>query len=394
MKRTILIVLDGVGIGEMPDAHKYNDCGSNTLCNTARMSGGLKLNSLSRLGIANIAKDLGYDLYGVSPMDKTIGYYGAMMEHSSGKDTMTGHFEIIGIVNEDAMPTYPDGFPKELISKIEEAIGTTVISLGPSSGTEVIKLFGEQHLSTKRPIIYTSADSVLQVAAHEDIISRDQLYSMCRIIRNIMTDKNGVGRVIARPFSGIPGHFYRTDGRHDYGLKPRCPNLLTILKDSQLEVMACGKIDDIFSMCGITSSDHTTDNDRIFDSMLNYMKEEKNGLIFVNLIDFDQKYGHRNDVFGFAKALESFDLKLPSLFKIMTEDDLLIITADHGNDPTTLSTDHSREYVPLMVYSKKFKESGSLGIRSTFADVGATIADFFSVPWNIKYGTSFLNNMI
>ena len=257
----------------------------------------------------------------------------------------------------------------------------------------MIKEFGQLHLKTGKPIIYTSADSVLQVAAHEDVISRDELYRICRSIREVMVEPNGVGRVIARPFSGDVGEFYRTDGRHDYALKPSSPNTLTMLMNAGLEVMACGKIDDIFSMCGITSTNHTADNESTFNAMISYLKGGKDGLIFVNLIDFDQKYGHRNDVRGFAKAVEDFDRKLPSMMELMCDEDLLIITADHGNDPTTLSTDHSREYVPLMVYSPKFKSSGSLGIRSTFSDIGATVVEYFGLTWNLKDGTSFLAEM-
>lgn len=393
MKRVILIVMDGVGIGEMPDAHSYKDSGSNTLCNTAASVGGLKLNCLSMLGIGNIAASVGGHLDGVPETEESIGYYGAMAERSVGKDTMTGHFEMVGIVQSMPMPTYPNGFPKDLIGQIENAIGMPVISLGPASGTEVIKEFGQLHLENGKPIIYTSADSVLQVAAHEDVIPRDELYRICRIIRKIMVGPNGVGRVIARPFAGAVGEFYRTNGRHDYALKPPSPNMLTMLKDAGLEVMACGKIDDIFSMCGITSTNHTADNESTFNAMISYLKGGKDGLIFVNLIDFDQKYGHRNDVHGFAKAVEDFDRKLPLMMELMCDEDLLIITADHGNDPTTLSTDHSREYVPLMVYSPKFKRSGSLGIRSTFSDIGATVVEYFGLTWNLKDGTSFLAEM-
>lgn len=383
IKNITLIVLDSVGIGELPDAYKYGDEGSNTLSNILKNSTNVKLPNLNKLGLGLIE-----GVEGLEHVKSATGSYGRLSESSVGKDTTTGHWEIGGIILSEPFPTFPNGFPDELISKFEKLIGTKSLGNKVASGTVIIEELGEEHMKTGYPIVYTSADSVFQIAAHEDIISIERLYELCKIARKILIGKYAVGRVIARPFNGKPGEFSRTSNRRDFSLKPAEKTMLDIIKDAGLEVMAVGKIEDIFSGQGITKSVHTVDNMDGVDKTIEYIKEHKNGLIFTNLVDFDMKYGHRNNVEGYARALEEFDSRLPEIIDNLNEDEALIITADHGCDPTTVSTDHSREYVPILIYGDKIKKSINLGTRKTFADIGATILDLLGLS-GLKNGESF-----
>lgn len=395
--RAVLVILDGVGVGELPDADEYGDQGSNTLVNAARAAGGLRLPNFGRLGLGNLVTDAGFELAGVSACDSPIASYGRMAQASPGKDTTTGHWEIAGIQLERPFPTYPVGFPPEITTAFERAIGRKILGNRPASGTEIIKELGEEHMATERPIVYTSADSVFQIAAHEDVIAPDELYEMCRIARAILTGQHAVGRVIARPFEGRTGHFARTVRRRDFSLSPPGPTLLDLVADAGLDVMGCGKIDDIFAMRGITISRHVSGNDEVFDAVLSFLDEGRPGLVFANLIDFDMKWGHRNDVEGFARGFEHVDQRLPELLQRIKTGDLLAMCADHGNDPTTPSTDHSREYVPVLAMSPQAAEAGrsgrSIGVRSSFADLGATIAEFLGIPWGLA-GESFLRQVL
>lgn len=385
-KRVILIVLDSVGVGELPDAYKFGDEGSNTLGHVTEKTG-VELPNMGKLGLGNIIP-----LKSVPENPNAIGGYGKMAEKSAGKDTTTGHWEIAGLITEKPFPTYPHGFPEEIIKEFEKRIGRKVLGNKPASGTEIIKELGEEHVKTGYPIVYTSADSVFQVAAHEDVIPLEELYRICEIAREILKGDHALGRVIARPFTGTPGNFVRTGNRRDFSLKPFEPTILDMLKEAGYEVFAVGKIEDIFAGQGITEKNHTTNNDEGITATIKAMDEIKNGLIFTNLVDFDMLYGHRNDVEGYAKALTHFDNRLPEIMGKLTKEDLLIITADHGCDPTTPSTDHSREYVPLLVYSPSMKHGVNLGVRSTYSDVAATIAEIFKVG-PTKHGTSFLKEL-
>lgn len=369
-RRVMLIVLDGVGIGALPDAHLYGDEGSNTLGNIARQVR-LKLPHLTRLGLGNIAP-----LEGIDPQEQPLAAYGKMGERSPGKDTTTGHWEMAGIILDKPFPLYPEGFPPEIIEEFEKRIGRKVLGNKPASGTVIIEELGAEHMATGKPIVYTSADSVFQIAAHEEVIPLEELYRMCEVARELLQGDHAVGRVIARPFVGTPGNFQRTANRHDYSLAPPSPNMLELVQQKGLEVIGVGKIGDIYAGKGITRSIPTKSNMDGVDQTVRTWREMKAGLLFTNLVDYDMKYGHRNNVEGFAGALEEFDARLPELMEILEEDDLLIITADHGVDPTTPSTDHSREYVPLLIYGKNIKPGVNLGVRSTFADVGATIAEY------------------
>lgn len=382
MKRVALVVLDSVGVGELPDAGKYGDTGSNTLCHIARSVGGLRLPNLAGLGLGNIIH-----IAGVPPAKKPAASFGRMAELSPGKDTTTGHWELSGLILERPFPVYPDGFPPELIRAYEERIGRKVLGNKVASGTAIIEELGEQHMATGLPIVYTSADSVFQIAAHEEIIPLEELYRICRIARELLTGEHAVGRVIARPFTGGPGNFKRTMNRHDFSLKPPGQTVLNLLKDNGIPVIAIGKIRDIFDGEGITDSIPTKGNTDGMEQIINMLNSVTGGLIFANLVDFDMLYGHRNNPRGYAEALEELDLRLPELLKLLREEDVLIITADHGCDPTTPSTDHSREYVPLLVYGKTLRGGIDLGVRETFADVAATIAESFGLKYSA--GTSF-----
>lgn len=378
-----LIVLDSVGIGELPDANKYGDEGSNTLGNIIKKTKGVKLNNLNNLGLGAIE-----GVEGLDSINNIIGIYGRLAESSAGKDTTTGHWEIGGIILKEPFPTFPDGFPEELILKYEMLIGTKTLGNKVASGTVIIDELGEEHMKTGYPIIYTSADSVFQIAAHEDIIPINRLYEICEIARGILKDKYAVGRVIARPFIGRPGAFSRTSNRKDFSLKPVDKTMLDFIKEAGMEVMAVGKIEDIYSGQGITRSIHTSDNMDGIDKTIEFMKEHKKGLIFTNLVDFDMKYGHRNDAEGYARALEEFDNRLPEIIENLSDDEVLMITADHGCDPTTASTDHSREYVPILIYGKMIKNGVNLGTRKTFADIGATIMNLLGLE-GLNNGESF-----
>lgn len=389
MKRAILVVLDSVGVGELKDAKIYGDEGSHTLDNVYKSCKGLEINELERLGIGNIE-----GVNGPKKCDKAIGAFGRCEEASKGKDTVTGHWEISGVILEEPLNTYPQGFSDDIINEfkkranVEGILGNIV-----ASGTQIIEDLGEEHVKTGYPIIYTSADSVFQIAAHEDVIPVEKLYEMCEIARNMLVDKWAVGRVIARPFIGEAPNFKRTSNRRDYALDPFNKTMLEYLKDANYEVAAVGKIEDIYNKKGITSAVHTKSNMDGVDKTLEYMDTVKEGLIFTNLVDFDMLYGHRNDPAGYGKALEDFDNRLQEIYSKMAEDDILIITADHGCDPTTSSTDHSREHIPVLVYGKNVKAGVNIGTRETFADIGKTILDFFNVQ-NELVGKSFLKDIV
>lgn len=382
-RRVMLIVLDGVGIGALPDAHLFGDEGSNTLGNVARQVG-LNLPHLQRLGLGNIAP-----LEGIDPVAAPLAAYGKMAERSPGKDTTTGHWEMAGIILTKPFPVYPNGFPPEIIAEFEKRIGRQVLGNKPASGTVIIEELGAEHLATGKPIVYTSADSVFQIAAHEEVIPLEELYWMCRVAREILQGEHAVGRVIARPFIGRPGSFQRTANRHDFSLAPPSPTMLELVEAKGLEVVGVGKISDIYAGRGITRSLPTKSNMEGVDRTLKAWESLSAGLVFTNLVDYDMKFGHRNNAEGFAAALEEFDRRLPELMGVLEEDDLLIITADHGNDPTTPSTDHSREYVPLLIYGPQVKGGVYLGVRPTFADVGATVVDYLGAG-GLPQGESLL----
>lgn len=381
-KRVALFVLDSVGVGELPDAGKYGDIGSNTLGNMARAVGGLKMPNFGQLGLGNIIH-----VEGVPPAEKPTASFGRMAEKAAGKDTTTGHWEMTGLILKQPFPVYPNAFPPKIIRDYEEKIGRPVLGNKVASGTVIIDELGARHMETGYPIVYTSADSVFQVAAHEAIIPLEELYRICRIAREMLVGEHAVGRVIARPFEGKPGSFRRTPNRHDFSLKPPGKTVLDLLKANNIPVTAVGKIEDIFDGEGITSAVHTRGNTDGMDQALKLMRADSEGLIFTNLVDFDMLYGHRNNPRGYADALEELDRWLPELLALLRKDDILMITADHGCDPTTSSTDHSREHVPLLVYGKSLRGGVNLGVRETFADIAATIAEAFGFEFEV--GTSF-----
>lgn len=382
MKRAIIIVLDAVGIGELPDADKYGDKGSNTLMHVKEALPALNLKNMCNLGLGLIDGDNVYE-----KVNNPNGIYGKMAEHSAGKDTTTGHWEISGIWIDKPFPTYPKGFPKEIIEEFESKIDRKVLGNCVASGTVIIQELGDEHMKTGYPIVYTSADSVFQIACHEDIIPIEEQYRYCEIAREILQGDNGVGRVIARPFIGSNGHYTRTERRKDFSLPPIAPTLLDYVSDAGLTVSAVGKIEDIFCNRGITQSVHTHTNAEGIEQTIKYIENAPDGLIFTNLVDTDMLYGHRNDVEGFGKSLQYFDDNLPRIINAMSDDDILFITADHGCDPTTPSTDHSREYVFLLGYGKNIKPH-NIGIRRTYADLAKTIADYFNIE-NDLHGEKF-----
>lgn len=387
-KRVFLVVMDSVGIGEAPDAEKFGDKGSHTLGHIADRMNGLKMPNMGSLGLSNIE-----EIKGISPAQKPLAYYTKMEEASNGKDTMTGHWEIMGLNIQTPFQVFPDGFPDELISELEAKTGRKVIGNKPASGTEILDELGEEHMKTGSLIVYTSADSVLQIAAHEEIVPIEELYDICKIARELTLDeKYMVGRVIARPFLGEPGNFKRTSNRHDYALKPFGRTVMNELKDAGLDVLAIGKISDIYDGEGVTESLRTISNMDGMDKLLQTLDQDFTGLSFLNLVDFDALFGHRRDPEGYGKALEEYDARLTEVFSKLKEDDLLIITADHGNDPVHYGTDHTREYVPLLVYSKGMNEGKELPVRKTFADIGATVAENFNVKMP-EHGTSFLKEL-
>jgi phosphopentomutase len=387
-KRIFVIVMDSVGIGEAPDAKSFGDIGADTLGHIAEKMNGLHMPNMAKLGLSNIRQ-----LNGIEKANKPWAVYTKMKEASAGKDTMTGHWEMMGLNIEVPFRVFPEGFPDELIQELEKRTGRKVIGNKPASGTAILDELGEEHIKTGAIIVYTSADSVLQIAAHEEIVPLDELYKICKIARELTLDeKYMVGRVIARPFVGEPGNFKRTANRHDYALKPFGGTVMNELKDSGLEVIAIGKISDIYNGEGVTKSLRTVSNQDGMDKLIDTFGVDFTGLSFLNLVDFDALYGHRRDPIGYGKALEEFDARLPEVFAKMQEDDLLMITADHGNDPVHSGTDHTREYVPLLVYSKRMNEGVELAIRQSFSDLGATVAENFNVNMPV-YGTSFLKDL-
>jgi phosphopentomutase len=388
IRRVILIVLDSVGCGDAPDAAQYGDEGSNTLANMARAVGGLKVPNLARLGLGNITS-----VQGVPPVDVPLGAYGRLTEVSAGKDTTTGHWELAGVPVFRPFPTYPHGFPADLMAEFERRIGRGTLGNYPASGTVIIQELGEEHMRTGKPIVYTSADSVFQIAAHEEIIPLEELYRMCRVARELLTGDHAVGRVIARPFVGKVGAFTRTENRRDFSLTPDRDTILDVLKAAGKEVIGVGKIEDIFAHRGLTQSQHTGNNPADMAAILEFMAVDADGLIFANLVDFDMLYGHRNNPRGYADALEQFDARLPDIELALRGVDVLMLTADHGNDPTTPSTDHSRERVPILVTGPRVRRGVALGARASFADVAATIADLLGVAWE-GAGQSFADLII
>ncbi|GEK34448.1 phosphopentomutase [Kurthia sibirica] len=390
-KRIHLIVMDSVGIGEAPDAQQFNDVGADTLGHIAEKMNGLTMPNMAKFGYSNIRQLIGKEpLQGIPTVAQPTAYYGRMEEASVGKDTMTGHWEIMGLNIDTAFKVYPNGFPDELLQKLEELTGRKVLCNKPASGTQVIEDFGKEHMETGALIIYTSADPVLQIAAHEDIVPLEELYKICEIARELTQQPEFlVGRVIARPFLGEPGNFKRTSNRHDYALKPFGRTVMNEMKDAGLDVIALGKIADIYNGEGVTQSIRTKNNTDGMDQLINVLKTDFHGLSFLNLVDFDAEYGHRRDPIGYGEALEEYDRRLPEVLALLGDDDLLLITADHGNDPTFPGTDHTREYVPIIAYSPRFKVGAALSDIQTFASLGATVADNFNVKLP-PFGKSFL----
>ncbi len=375
IKRIAVIVIDGVGAGELPDAADYGDAGSNSLSNTARVLGGINLPNLGEIGIGNITP-----IQGVPPRKETRGAYGKCTEISKGKDSVTGHWELMGVEVKKPFPTYPNGFPPEVLDEFKRLTGYDVLGNKPASGTEIIKELGEEHVRTGIPIVYTSADSVFQIAAHEDVIPIPELYRLCEISRKMLTGEHAVGRVIARPFIGDSAEtFTRTKRRHDYPLLAPVDTMLDTLIKAGHKVYATGKIDDLFGGRGITKTHHSVFNMESIQAMVDFMDEDFTGMLFANLVEFDMTYGHRNDVKGYAQKLEEFDAFVPTIRAKMQPTDIAMVVADHGVDPTTVSTDHSREYIPLLVFGQQVKDSVDLGIRGSFADVAATIAEALGV---------------
>jgi len=383
-RRAIVIVMDSVGIGELPDARQYGDEGSNTLGNIDKQVP-LEIPTLRALGLEQV----GGLTRLTRPTRLTPGAFGRMAEASAGKDSVTGHWELMGIVLDRPFPVFPNGFPADIVAEFSRQARRCVLGNKAASGTQIIDELGAEHLSTGALIVYTSADSVFQIAAHEDIVPVPELYRACEIAYKLVGEGLGVGRVIARPFVGTPGHFKRTANRHDYALPPPRETLLDRVTAASLPVVAIGKIEDLFAGRGITRAFHTASDDEGMDHVERQMTDIDRGLIFTNLVDFDTQYGHRNDIEGYARNLERFDARLGALLPRLRDDDVLIVTADHGNDPTTASTDHSREYVPLLVTGARVRSGVDLGTRRTFADVGQTLAEVFGVG-RLDHGTSFL----
>ena len=378
MSRAIIIVLDAVGIGELPDAAEYGDAGSNTLMHVKAAVPETVLKNMCKMGLGLI-EDCG-NIY--DKVDAPLGFYGKAAEKSKGKDTTTGHWEISGLCLEKPFPTYPNGFPKEVIEEFERRIGRKTLGNYPASGTEIIKILGAEHIKTGYPIVYTSADSVFQIAAHKSVIPLETLYEYCRIARELLQGEHCAARVIARPFEGEEGSFVRTSERHDFSLPPTGKTLLDYVKEAGMEVKAVGKIKDIFANRGITEHAPTSGNAQGIEETIKFMKQDFDGLIFTNLVDTDMLYGHRNDPLGFSRALEYFDSKLPEILDNLRPDDLLFITADHGCDPTTASTDHSREYIFILGVGGNI--TGNIGTRLTYSDIGKTAAEFLKIPNDLK----------
>ncbi|MCF6268614.1 MAG: phosphopentomutase [Melioribacteraceae bacterium] len=386
MNNFIIILLDGVGVGELPDADKFGDVGSSTLSNIAKVVDGLSLPNLEKLGLGNIV-----DISGVAKVTTPLASFGKMNEKAPGKDSVSGHWEIAGLELDFDFPYYPNGFPKRIVDKFLELTGYKgILGNKAASGTEIILELGDEHLKTEYPIIYTSADSVFQIAAHEEVIPLKRLYEICEISREkIFVADDSIGRIIARPFVGSSGNYKRTTNRKDYSLSPSGNTVMDLLKKEGIETFAIGKINDLFNHRGITQPVESKSNEEGIKKLLQTIEQNNNSFIFINLVDFDVYFGHRNDPKGFANALSYFDRRLPEILDLLDTDDTLIITADHGNDPTTPSTDHSREYIPLLYYQKG-KVGKNLGVRSTFADIGKSAATFFSIKNNL-IGENFLH---
>lgn len=389
-QRVIILILDACGVGELPDAAAYGDIGAATLPNVARAVGGLNMPQCRSLGLGNIVP-----IQGVAPVSSPPGCYGRMAEKSAGKDSTSGHWEIAGVILPEAFPLFPDGFPRTLVDEFEKRAGVRTIGNVAASGTEIIERLGEEHLRTKTLILYTSADSVLQLAAHEDIYPVERLYEICRIARELLVGEYNVGRVIARPFVGTPGHFIRTAARKDFSRVPPSDTLLDLMVKEGHKVLAIGKIYDLFAGRGITTTIKTANNDEVMRAVIDAVGHDTtHELIFANCVDFDMLWGHRNDEVSFARGLELFDSRLGTLLETLREKDLLIITADHGCDPTIKnSTDHTREYVPLLVYGRTMRRGVDLGTRTSFSDIGSTIAEMFDLPGGLK-GTTFLEAVV
>lgn len=383
--RVILIVLDGVGAGAAPDAAVFGDEGAHTLAHVAEAVGGLRVPNLEALGLGHLGP-----LAGVRRTGQPDGCFGKMAPLSKGKDSTTGHWEMAGVVVEKPFPTYPKGFPKDIIDAFQQAIGRKTLGNFPASGTTIIQEMGVQHLQTGSPIVYTSADSVFQVAAHERVISAEELYAICRTARRLLAPPHQVARVIARPFTGEPGAFTRTDGRRDFSVAPPAPTLLDALKAAGYPVIGVGKIEDLFAGRGLTRAVPTKTDAATIEALLQLLTSTPRGLIFANLIDFDTRYGHRNDAPGFARALQAFDARLPDIIGGMQPEDLLFVTADHGNDPTRPGTDHTREYAPLLLYGARVAKGVNLGTRKTFADLGQSVAEALGIR-RLAWGESFVH---
>ncbi|WP_202077988.1 phosphopentomutase [Caldalkalibacillus salinus] len=385
-KRVFLIVMDSVGVGELPDAPEFNDEGAHTLGHIAEKMNGLRMPNMQKLGLGNIVS-----VQGIDPVDQPLGVHGKMKEISAGKDTMTGHYEIMGLKVEEPFRTFTEtGFPRDLIEAFEKRVGRKVIGNKAASGTEILKELGPEHMETGHLIVYTSSDSVFQIAAHEEIVPLDELYEICEVARELtLEDPYKLGRVIARPFVGKPGAFERTPNRRDYALSPFAPTVMSHLKEANFDSIALGKISDIYDGEGVTDSVKTKSNEDGMHKLLEQCQRDLQGLVFLNLVDFDAVYGHRRDPVGYGKALEAFDQQLAEVLPALKEDDLLMITADHGNDPVHHGTDHTREYVPVIAYTPSMKKTVDLGVRATFADIGATVADIFNVKAP-SIGKSFL----
>ncbi len=382
MGRFTIIVLDSFGVGELPDAADFGDTGTHTLKHIKEHVGDLRIPNMMSLGLYNI------DGVGLEGVDAPTGAYGKCIERSCAKDTTTGHFEIAGLVMEKPYPVFGDSFPPRIISELERRIGTKVIGNYPASGTEIIQVLGDEHVRTGYPIVYLSADSLMQIAMHESVIPLERQYEICRIARALMMGDDTVSRIICRPFTGTSGAYVRTENRRDFSIDPPGPTVLDALKAAGKDVIAVGKIEDIFNRVGITRIDHTKNNAEGTAATERFLATDFDGLLFVNLVDFDMLYGHRNNPVGYARALEAFDAHVPAILGLLHDDDILVITADHGCDPTTPGTDHTREHTPLLVWGPRLKHGVNLGTRATFADIAATIADYFGLAFPV--GTSFL----
>ena len=389
-ERVILIIIDACGVGELPDAAQYDDSGAATIPNVARRVGGLSMRTCQKLGLGNIV-----EIAGVPPNKSPDGCWGKMAVKSPGKDSTTGHWEIGGVIPGKPFPLFPDGFPQDMVREFEQRAKVKTIGNKAASGTEIIKELGERHLKTKEILLYTSADSVFQLAAHENVFSLEKLYEICQIARDMLTDEYAVGRVIARPFVGTPGNFTRTAGRKDFSLEPPEDTILDVMVKNGFKTLAIGKIWDLFAGRGITNKIKAVNNDEVMQAVIDFVRNDTvHDLVFANLVDFDMLWGHRRDAVSFARGLEAFDCQLGNLLPLLREEDLLIITADHGCDPTyTKHTDHTREYVPLLVYGKNAKQGGDLGTRETFADVACTLGEMFEIDCQFK-GKSFYSTII